>query len=147
MLTAGRAATRLEIKANAEEIRTASNWLAALGIQHELPDDVKHRLDVCLNESLANVMAHGGPSALTNPVVLHFRYRHDDPHGVAVLTVSDAGRAFDPAHPKAPSRPQTLTEAKPGGLGLVMMQRSADHILYHRMGNRNVVTFSVRWNS
>jgi anti-sigma regulatory factor (Ser/Thr protein kinase) len=147
MLTAERAATRLEIKANVEEIRTASDWLAALCVQHELPDDACYRLDVCLNESLANLMAHGGPSALTNPVVLHVRCHRDESDSVASLTISDAGRAFDPAHPKTPIRPQTLNEAEPGGLGLLMMQRSADRILYHRMGNRNVVTFSVRWTS
>lgn len=145
MLTAEHIATRLEISATAAAIRQASEWLSALGEQHDLPPEPTHRLDICLNESLANVMTHGGPSALRHPVVLQFHCRDDTHQHIATLTVSDAGRSFDPAHPQIKARPATLDEAEPGGLGLLMMHRSADRIIYHRMGDRNVVAFTVRW--
>lgn len=135
----------LSVGADAEEAGRASAWLETVCLERGVPAEQIRRLDLCLNEALANIIAHGGPAARSSPVQLVFRVcRHADINEVA-LTVSDSGAAFDPlAHQSGP-RPQTLAEAEPGGLGLIMMRNFSDALSYRYSEGRNQLTFSVRW--
>lgn len=53
------------------------------------------------------------------------------------LRIEDDAAAFDPlAHPE-PALPSTLDDARVGGLGLLMVKRSAEALTYSRQGGRN----------
>jgi len=138
---------RLSIRAAAEEVRTASEWLAQSGQAQGVPDEQIGRLDLSLNEVLANVLAHAGPSAATAPVELYLEVASSAAGGRAVLTVSDAGMPFNPlAQPERP-KPQTLAEAVPGGLGLIMLKSNSDHLAYRHGEGRNHLSFGVSWTA
>jgi serine/threonine-protein kinase RsbW len=133
----------LSISANGAELQRASAWLEATGREHSVPAEQIRRLDQCLNEALANIIAHGGPTAESSPVhlVLHMQRRPS----AAELTISDAGVAFDPLAFQPKSRPQTLSEVEPGGLGLMMMRDFSDSMSYCYKEGRNRLTFTVSW--
>jgi anti-sigma regulatory factor (Ser/Thr protein kinase) len=131
----------LSISADAGEVRRASAWLETTGLQHRVPAEQIHRLELCLNEVLANIIMHGGPAARSSLVRLYF---HAVPNQ-AEVTVTDSGAAFDPLAYRQEPGPQTLTDAEPGGLGLVMMHGFADDISYRYSGGRNQLTFRVFW--
>ena len=105
------------------------------------------RLDHCLDEALANVITHGGPTALASPVRLQFDVRRSQGTCTAELSVADAGVAFDPStYPPEPTpRPASLAEAKPGGLGLLMIRKFSDDLGYRRSEDRNHLTITVSW--
>jgi serine/threonine-protein kinase RsbW len=134
-------ADELEISGNAAEIRRAAEWLTSACRQHNLPQDLIERLELCLHEALANVITHGGETALAAPIRLRLEIHLDS----ASVTVSDAGVPFDPRSVPEKVLPGTLQEASPGGLGLVMIRRSADRIDYRQERGRNHFTFGVRW--
>jgi hypothetical protein len=46
----------LEIHADAFDLREASAWLEKTGIATKVPADQIFRLDMCLNEALANII-------------------------------------------------------------------------------------------
>ncbi len=138
--------TELSVAPNAEGLVTASAWLEKNGLEHEVPKDQIRRLDLCLNESIANIISHGGPTASESPVQLHLDLSRNLNAGEISLTVSDGGAAFDPLEHHAKPRPQNLEDAQPGGLGLRMMHEFSDSLNYLYSDGRNQTTFTVRWN-
>ncbi len=136
----------LTIAAHGAEVRRASDWLDAACRQHAVPRVQAERLEVCLNEVLANVINHGGGTALSSPICLLFDITREQDGGKAGVTVSDAGLPFNPVSVAEKIFPKTLTEAVPGGLGLVMIRRFADWLDYRHENGRNHLTFGTRWS-
>ena len=133
------------IGANGAEVRRASEWLDTTCRQRDVPQALVGRLVLCLNEVLANVIDHGGGTALSAPIRLLLEVRLDQDGSKAGVTVSDAGMAFDPLSVPKKILPKTLAEAAPGGLGLVMIRRCADWLDYRHEDGRNHLTFGARW--
>lgn len=136
----------LTIGADGAEVRRASEWLDTTCRQCDVPQALVGRLVICLNEVLANVISHGGRTALSAPIRLLFEVRLDQDCSKASVTVSDAGPAFDPLVVPEKVIPKTLAEATPGGLGLVMIRRCADWLDYRHEDGRNHLTFGARWD-
>lgn len=130
----------LSLGATAAEARRASEWLDATCQRRGVPLAQTERLLLCLEEALANVLAHGKP-APAEPIVLRF----ETTLGVASVTVSDAGRAFDPLSVPRRVAPRTLDEASTGGMGLQLIRRCADLLQYRHQDGRNHLTFGTRW--
>lgn len=133
------------VSADSSEVRNASAWLTRVCLERGVPAEQISRLDLCLNETLANIIAHGGGAARSSPVSLNFNLHQKSGSAEAELTVSDSGAAFDPLAFQPKSSPQTLSEAEPGGLGLIMMRSYADHMSYRYSEGRNQLTFGVCW--
>jgi anti-sigma regulatory factor (Ser/Thr protein kinase) len=53
------------------------------------------------------------------------------------LVIEDDARGFDPLSVPEPVLPQTLEEARVGGLGLLMVRRAASELHYTRLPGRN----------
>lgn len=136
----------LTIGADGAEVRRASEWLVAICRQRDVPQAPVERLELCLNEVLANVIAHGGRSALAAPVRLLLEVGIDQDCSKASVTVSDAGVAFDPLSVPKKALPKSLAEASPGGLGLMVIRRCSDWLHYRHEGGHNHLTFGARWD-
>jgi anti-sigma regulatory factor (Ser/Thr protein kinase) len=136
----------LAIGADGAEVRRASQWLIAACQQRDVAQAPLDRLLLCLNEVLANVIAHGGSTALAAPIGLRVEVGADRDGRKASVTVSDAGMAFDPQSVPRKALPKSLAEASPGGLGLVVIRRCSDWLQYRREGGHNHLTFGVRWD-
>jgi len=136
----------LTIGANSAELRLASEWLDTTCRQRDVPQAHVERLALCLHEALANVITHGGRTALAAPVRLLLEVTLDQDCSKVSVTVSDAGIAFNPLSVPKKILPKTLDEASAGGLGLVMIRRCADWLDYRHEDGRNHFTFGARWN-
>jgi sigma-B regulation protein RsbU (phosphoserine phosphatase) len=135
----------LTIDANGAEIRHASEWVTAACHKRDVPEALAERLVLCLNEVLANVITHGGPSARAAPIRLLLEVGPEEDCDKASVTVSDAGKAFDPTSAPQKPLPKTLDEASPGGRGLLLIRRCSDWLRYRHEGGRNHLTFGARW--
>lgn len=136
----------LTIGADVAEVRRASEWLATTCQQRDVPQALAERLVLCLHEVLANVITHGGRTALSAPIRLSLEVRLEQDCRKASVTVSDAGMAFDPLSVPKTNLPKTLDQASPGGLGLVMIRRCSDWLHYCHADGLNHLTFGTRWN-
>lgn len=136
----------LTLSVDAEDVRTASAWLERESCACGIPADQIFRLDLCLNEALANIIAHGGATVATEPVLLELRTQSGKEYFAAALTVSDAGSAYNPLTTSPPPAPLTLEEATPGGLGLTMLRHFSDDLSYSYLTGRNHLTITVRWS-
>ena len=137
----------LTIRGDTWDARRASVWLSSVALAQSVPPAQIVRLDHCLDEALANVIAHGGPTALASPVRLQFVVRRSQGACTAELSVADAGVPFDPSacSPEPAPRPASLAEAMPEGLGLVMLRRFSDELSYRRSEEHNHLTITVSW--
>lgn len=138
--------TILEIRADAADVRSASLWLEQQGTASAIPSDQLFRLDLCLNEALANVIEHGGHDAVLAPVRIGLEAGMDHDGRYATLMISDAGRAFNPLTVTPKALPASLAEASPGGLGVGLMRSFADEVAYDHRQGRNFLQFVVRWS-
>jgi anti-sigma regulatory factor (Ser/Thr protein kinase) len=135
----------LSIAADTGEIRRASAWLARAGSEWRVPADPLWRLELCVNEALANAIGHGGARVLSNKIHLRLEVRRRPGSAEAQVTISDGGAAFDPLGGAARPSPRTLEEAVPGGLGVPLLRHLSDRLSYRRDEGRNHLTFSVCW--
>jgi serine/threonine-protein kinase RsbW len=138
---------QLSIHADAREVRRASAWLAMACLESGVPPDEISRLDLCLNEALANVIDHGGTTAQSIPIRLHLDVHRNQATNEAIVTICDSGTPFDPLATTPTSRPKTLAEIEPGGLGLIMIRHFSDNQRYRYSEGSNQLTFSVRWTN
>lgn len=136
----------LTVAADSAEVRRASDWLDEACRDSGVPQVLVERLVQSLNEVLANIITHGGGTALSAPIGLVLEVELDQGQGKAGVTVSDSGKAFDPLSVPERSLPKTLEETPLGGLGLVLIRHCSDWLCYRHEGGRNHLTFGARWD-
>ena len=134
----------LTIAGSEQHFRQASRWLSESGALAGVPESEIQRLDLCLNEVLANITSHGKHEP--EPIQICLDTACEDQVCEASVTVSDAGSAFDASSAVERTRPSSLAEAETGGLGLVMLRSFSDRLSYRRSAGRNHLCFTVRWS-
>lgn len=136
----------LTIRPDSSEVRRATKWLVKSGADHGIPPSQVERLDLCVQEALANVIFHSG-IASNDSVGLRLDVIHRESCHEASVTITDTGCLFDATQAIPRQIPATLAEAEPGGLGLVMMRNNSDALTYSRRGGFNELSIIVRWQN
>ena len=138
-------AAKCSLQADAFEFRRASVWLADNCQQLAVPESHINRLDLALNEVLANILAHGGDSAKSAAIELTFDYFHLQAFNKINIRIIDGGIAFNPLLVNNKPLASSLMDAEPGGLGLLMLQKLTDDMHYSYEQNRNQLVLTVYW--
>lgn len=139
------APANIAIQTGANDIRFASEWLGRFCAERDVPAEQVERLDICLNEVLANVASYGGASATDTPVLLAMAVTVKDEFAKATLTVSDSGQPFNPLTAVTKPQVQSLADAVPGGLGLTMIRCYSDSLDYVYLNGKNCLQIMVQW--
>ncbi|MBC7918591.1 MAG: ATP-binding protein [Rhodoferax sp.] len=138
---------RLSISAERSSIAAASSWLQDICSGCDVSHDEINRLDICLNEVLANIVSHGGVGATERPIELKLTLHDKDGFRIVELKLTDAGLAFDPTSNAPQPSATSLTNAQPGGLGVVMLRANADKLDYQYVEGLNNLTIAVMRSS
>jgi len=136
----------MPVPAEAGALREASFWIRSECLAQGVPEEQTDRLELCFNEAAANVIAHGGPSALDSDMRVQLRVTSDAASHEAEIVMTDSGQPFNPVDSPLEKRPGRLEDAEPGGLGLLMLHSFSDRMSYRRAGERNELRFSVTWS-
>jgi sigma-B regulation protein RsbU (phosphoserine phosphatase) len=137
----------LDVPAQLSVLRQVSAWLESQALAWSIPDEVLPRLDLCLNEVIANCVTHGGPQVREAPLSLQLSLASSHDQSLLTLSVADNGRPFDPTSAPPKVRATRLVDATPGGLGLVMMRDSASRLVYRRSGGRNHIDMLFQFDN
>jgi anti-sigma regulatory factor (Ser/Thr protein kinase) len=118
------------------ELRRMSAWWCDWAIAEGLTEDIRDRGELCLNEAAGNVVQHGARPCAIAITLEH----HAD---VVTMVIADDGDTFDPGARELPKLPTSLAEARPGGLGLIILNTAAQ-ASYARVDgwNRLTLTFA-----
>jgi serine/threonine-protein kinase RsbW len=119
------------------EIARLNDLLADVFGKAGTNDRVAAALKLCVNEAVANVIAHGR----TSDVALLLEVDVYATVETAVATVSDNCYPFDPlSHPLA-TRMTSLSDAKVGGYGILLIRETAREVSWQAIGDHgNILT-------
>jgi anti-sigma regulatory factor (Ser/Thr protein kinase) len=135
----------LEIDPDPHEFRRASSWLRAGGTSLGVPEEQIDRLELCLNEVLANLIEHGGEAVASHSIQLELG-ASVLPSGFAIqLMVADRGEPFDSGQASHRPLPSSLEQARPGGLGLRLVKAMSDCMDYRVLEGHNELRITMHW--
>ncbi len=117
-----------------EAVRAFDGFVSARG----LPESVRGRMLLVLDEVLSNIVRHGR-APLDAPIQLTFTCPADQ----LVVEVSDAGRAFNPLEAPLPDTTAPLETRVPGGVGIALVRAMLSRVDYARREPRNVLTLTL----
>jgi anti-sigma regulatory factor (Ser/Thr protein kinase) len=129
---------RVTVTASADGVRQTLNEFEQFGRTQALPDDLRRRLLVALDEVLSNVARHGGSSQ--GLVQVDFNLTGD----TLTVTVEDEAEPFNPLDTPAPDTSSPLEQRKAGGVGIELVRTLLEGVRYEHIGGRNRLTLTDR---
>jgi anti-sigma regulatory factor (Ser/Thr protein kinase) len=123
----------IRIENDRGEVARLTEWLLELCKSWRLADKVAFAIQLCVEETVANIMMHGKGDGRASEIVVSL----DQRPGEVSLTIEDNGAPFDPTAFEVRQPGQNLDETSVGGLGIKLMRQFADRIDYHRDHGRN----------
>lgn len=132
----------IDVPATIAELTQVTNYINDALSLRECPPAVQNKVNICLEELFVNVAhyAYGGDTgrARVSYALL------PDRKGIAI-EISDEGTPFNPLEAEDPERPQSVADAKIGGLGIFMTKMMADEVTYEYKDGRNNTVFTFYW--
>ncbi len=108
------------------------------------PVSAKNQVCVAIEELFVNVCRYAyANQEEPGPVRLSYAYTMNP--STITVEIRDEGVAFDPLSRADSLEPDSIEYLQTNGLGIPMVRKCVDTILYERDGNQNVVTISKSW--
>jgi len=133
----------MKVSAKLEKLLDINIWIESVAEKLNLPGPTSFAIQLCCEEAFMNIVMHSyGPHCAKikdedQTVLLTIDQEGQD----ITLTIQDNGSAFNPLAVAEPAHPNTLSEAKIGGLGISLMKKFSKNIQYESKGLGNLLTF------
>jgi anti-sigma regulatory factor (Ser/Thr protein kinase) len=129
---------KCRLRPGVAEVGELTGWILAICAKHSIPDKTAFALQLCLDETIANIIEHGkSESYRVTEVSICVAQEDAD----VVMTVVDDGEEFDPTRFEVKKPPRSLDDMPVGGAGIRLMRKFATNISYERRNNRNCLHF------
>jgi anti-sigma regulatory factor (Ser/Thr protein kinase) len=120
-------------------IQSLSKWLQ----QHGMAAEKILRAQLAVEEALVNIIRYAyvgqaGDIELRGDIADNRRF---------VIEIIDSGAPFDICTLPKPDTQSSIKDRKIGGLGIFLIQRMVDELLYRREGGKNVLTMFISRNN
>jgi len=133
-----------QFSADLAELPEILNWVRRQIEQTELSDPEKMRVELAMEEAIVNVITH---AAVDHPLDFSLLCIQE-PKSQIEFQLKDSGSPFNPlAHIGESQRELSIEEREPGGLGMTIMRKYMDVLLYRREENQNILTLIKIINS
>jgi sigma-B regulation protein RsbU (phosphoserine phosphatase) len=114
-------------------------------MNHRLcPVGIQHKVEIALEELFVNVCRYAYADK-DEPGDVTVSYVYSGENKSITVELRDSGIPFNPVTLEDPTKPSDIQEAKIGGLGIFMVNKSMDDLVYEHDGDYNVVTFTKGW--
>jgi anti-sigma regulatory factor (Ser/Thr protein kinase) len=127
---------RLLLRHSRPEMARLSRWLDNQEHILAIPVGMAHAVRMCLEEAVVNLLDHSPPTTDGPEITVTLAWHGD----VMVAVIEDRGSPFDPRTISLPRRPESLDDAIPGGLGILLIRSYASDIEYDTLLGRNRLT-------
>ena len=122
------------------ETRQIETWVEEFVRRAGLSVEAHHAFDLSLVEWITNLISYAYDDARDHWITIRFRAGE----GEARVEVEDDGREFNPLTLPPVDITAPLETRPIGGLGIHMMRRLMDQVLYRRDNGRNILTLVKR---
>ena len=121
------------------ELRRMTGWLRAYTKAVDMPPQLVHRLDVCANEAVANIISYAYDQPGWHEITLALS---ETARGVR-LVIRDDGKPFNVLEVPEHVAPANLDDARIGGFGVHIIRRLMAHCDYRRENDINVLSLET----
>ena len=132
--------SELRLPAKMEHLEELVQFVRRCAGEQGFPEKRARQIELASEEALVNVIRYAYPGEMEGDVTARC--------GMAsairfVIEIMDKGIPFQPADVKAPDLTAGIAERKIGGLGIYLMNKMVDEVLYRREGGTNILTLTV----
>ena len=107
----------------------------------DCPMKVQMQIDVAVEEIFVNIASYAYENGSGDAEI---SMDYDEASHTATITFSDSGIPFDPLSTEDPDVTLSADERKIGGLGIYMVKKSMDEVIYKRENDRNILTIKKK---
>lgn len=124
------------LEAVAQAGREVFEWLADL----PLTSRAKYAAGLAVEEMATNIVKYGYDDAADHLIRVTIEVARDH----IIIEFVDDGHAFDPTLQPAPDIEELVHSQKSGGLGIELVRRISERMVYQREDNLNRLTLHIR---
>lgn len=120
------------------EIVEISQFIEEVGLALQLPSDITMSCSIAVEEAIRKIISHGYVSGQKDEILL----RISSKPGEITFQIIDGGLSFDPSFTEETSAPLSLDRILTNGLGLFILHRTMDVVIYHSEDGKNYLTLT-----
>ncbi|MDO4798320.1 MAG: SpoIIE family protein phosphatase [Coriobacteriales bacterium] len=134
----------MEVPATLDHLKEVTDPVLAVLDERLCPADIKHKVDVAIEELFVNVCRYAYADQ-DEPGMVRVSYTYTASPSTISVELVDQGVPFNPVTREDPTVPSNIQEAKIGGLGIFMVKKTMDDLSYRYLSGNNIVTFRISW--
>ncbi|UCH21610.1 MAG: ATP-binding protein [Deltaproteobacteria bacterium] len=128
--------TSFKLKNNLSELDTLCRNLQQFGNSLGLTKKCIFQINLALDELFTNIISYGYPDSADHWINIAISHEN----GTLIIRIEDTGVPFDPDSVKTPELIDKIEDCRVGGLGIHLIKKLMDEIVYERCGNKNILT-------
>jgi len=101
------------------------------------PEKTKTQINIAIDELYGNISSYAYGEGSGEATVL---VDHDSSTGAVSISFQDEGKPFNPLESGEPDVTLSARERKVGGLGIFLVRKSMDDVLYEYRDGKNILT-------
>ena len=129
----------MEVGYEISELAGVARMLSMEGMMAGWSRETLQRVNLLLEEGLANVISYSRPSVEGERI----RVEVATSSGFVTVTISDSGERFNPLEQEAPDITADAEERKVGGLGIFLIREMASRTEYDYIDNHNILKIKI----
>lgn len=129
----------LRLSAGLENLEKFISFVAGNARQYGFDSLRLREIELCTEEALVNIFNHAYKEK-NGEVIITCRYDGDKGF---IIEIVDYGEPFDINSIPTPEIDTEIMDRKVGGLGVYLIHKLMDEVIYKREGDRNILTFIV----
>ena len=122
-----------ELKSKMSELNSLCQHLEDCGTAMELPQKCLFEINLGLDELFTNIISYGFEDESEHQI----KFSLVKDNETLVVQVEDDGKPFNPLEAASPSVSEDLDEVEIGGLGIHLIKKMMDDIVYQRVEGKN----------
>lgn len=126
----------LVISNKKSEISKLENIIDEIGYELNLPISLRTNINVALEEAVSNIILYAYPTNQEHEIHLNYKYENQE----LTFELIDNGIPFDPTKIDDPDLTLDINERQVGGLGIMLIKKIMDVVLYERINDENHLT-------
>jgi serine/threonine-protein kinase RsbW len=127
--------TSFKLKNTASELDKLCRNLEQFGNTLGLTKKCIFQINLALEELFTNIVSYGYQDSADHWIKIAI----SDENGTVVIRIEDTGVPFDPYTVESPDTIGDIERCPVGGLGVHLIKKLMDEILYERCGNKNIL--------
>jgi serine/threonine-protein kinase RsbW len=128
--------TTFKLKNSTSELDTLCRNLENFGNTLGLTKKCLFQINLALDELFTNIISYGYRDEAEHWVKIAISHEN----GTVVIRIEDTGMPFNPDAAEDPDTIHDIEKCPVGGLGIHLIKKLMDEILYERCGDKNVLT-------